>query len=141
MVQIKVKNSHLLGTRTADVRAEHDLVGWLSMHVLLVQLAVKHFQVTTSAVNVLFMLDWELHNKGLPSVAEWLELAGEGVEPRVFWSLQTYKYQGVRIAKRCGTWSELIPMGAFVNYLEYKYKGFINLLRHAVLPLSSSGSL
>lgn len=75
---------YLLGTRPADVRSKHNLVRGLSVHVLLVKLAVKDLQVTTSAVDVLLMLDCELDDEVLAFVAEGLELAGKGVEPRVF---------------------------------------------------------
>lgn len=52
--------SHLLGTRPADVRPEHDLVGGFSVHIRLVKLAVEDLQVTASAVDVLLMFHGEL---------------------------------------------------------------------------------
>lgn len=75
--------SYLLGARTADVRAEHDLIRALSVHVLLVELAIKDLHISTSAVNVLLMLHRELYHQGLSLIAEGLELAREGVEPGI----------------------------------------------------------
>lgn len=56
------KVSYLLGAGTADVRAKHNFVGSLAVHVGLLQLAVEHLEVTTSAVNVLLMFHGELHH-------------------------------------------------------------------------------
>lgn len=76
--------SHLLGARAADVRPKHDLVWSLPMHVLLVKLAVKHFDVTASAVNLLLMFDRELDDQGFTLIAEGLEFAWECIETSVF---------------------------------------------------------
>ena len=54
-----------LGARAADVWAEHDVVRRVSMHVSLIQLAVKKFDISASTINVLLMLHCELHNKRL----------------------------------------------------------------------------
>ena len=56
---------NLLGTGTADVGAEHDVVRGVSVHIGLVQGAVKHLHVAAAAVNVLLVLDSELHNQWL----------------------------------------------------------------------------
>lgn len=80
---------HLLGAGPADVRAEHDLIGGLAVHVLLLQLAVKHLHVSATAVNVLLVLHGELHHQGLAGIGESIELSGESVETRIFRSLQT----------------------------------------------------
>jgi hypothetical protein len=45
---------------TANVRAKHDKVWRISMHIILLQTAVKQLDITASTVNVLFMLDSEL---------------------------------------------------------------------------------
>jgi hypothetical protein len=50
----------LAGSGTADVRAEHDSVGGVTVHVLLDKRAGEHLDVATSAVNVLLVLDREL---------------------------------------------------------------------------------
>jgi hypothetical protein len=39
---------------------KHDKVWRISMHIILLQTAVKQLDITTSTVNVLFMLDGEL---------------------------------------------------------------------------------
>jgi hypothetical protein len=39
---------------------KHDKVWRVSMHIILLQTAVKQLDITTSTVNVLFMLDGEL---------------------------------------------------------------------------------
>lgn len=92
--EMYIKKSYLLGTRTADVRAKHDFVGTLAVHVLLFQLAVEDFEVATSTVDVLFMFHGELYHQGLALVAERLELARESVEPRVLRGLQTCEVPG-----------------------------------------------
>ena len=55
----------LLGAGSADVRAEHDVVGALTVHVRLVELAVEKLDVATAAVDVLLVLDGELHDEPL----------------------------------------------------------------------------
>lgn len=49
-----------LGTRPTNIRSEHKSVGSFTMKVFLLKRTVEHFDVTTAAVNVLFMLDSEL---------------------------------------------------------------------------------
>merc|ERR1719323_2005976 len=51
-----------LGSRTTDVRAEHNEVRGFSVHVSLVQRTVKKLGVTTTTINVLFMFDCELND-------------------------------------------------------------------------------
>ena len=55
----------LLGAGSTDVGAEHDVVRGFTVHVLLVQGAVEHLDVTAAAVDVLLVLHGELHNHGL----------------------------------------------------------------------------
>lgn len=56
---------NFLGSRTADVRAEHNIVRGITVHVGLVELAVKQLDVSTPAINVLLVLHGELNNQGL----------------------------------------------------------------------------
>ena len=58
----------LLGAGTANVGAKHDVVWGVSMHIGLVQGAVKHLDVAAAAVNVLLVLHSELHNHWLVPV-------------------------------------------------------------------------
>ena len=58
----------LLGAGSADVRAEHDVVGALTVHVRLVELAVEKLDVATAAVDVLLVLHSELDHQRLVPV-------------------------------------------------------------------------
>ena len=73
---------HLLGAGTADVRTEHNVVGGLAVHILLVHAAVEELDVSAAAVNVLLVLDAELHDQGLVPVGEGLVLGRDGVESK-----------------------------------------------------------
>merc|ERR1719167_879677 len=73
----------LLGAWAADVRAEHDIVGALAVHVSLVELAVEELDVATAAVDVLLVLDGELDHQGLVHVRHWREGGAHAVEPCV----------------------------------------------------------
>jgi hypothetical protein len=72
--------THLLGSWSTDIWAEHDFVWRFAVHVLLVQFAVENLEVATSAVNVLFVLHRELDDKRLVFVGEGSEFVGESVE-------------------------------------------------------------
>ena len=61
---------HLLGSRAADVRAEHDLVRRLAVHVLLVERAGEHLDVAAAAVDVLLVLHSELDHQRLIPVTK-----------------------------------------------------------------------
>lgn len=63
------------------ILTKHNFVGSFSVHVLLVKLAVEDLDVTTSTVNVLFVLHSKLDNQRLVLVAERLEFLGNGVKP------------------------------------------------------------
>jgi len=82
-----------LGAVAADVRAEHDVVLRVTMHVLLVEVTGEHFDVATAAVDLLFMLHAELNHEILALIAERLvELCRDCVEPRILCCLQTCQY-------------------------------------------------
>ena len=53
---------------------EHDVVWRISMHILAIEGAVKELGISTTAVNVLLVLDCELEDQGLVLVGEGLEL-------------------------------------------------------------------
>lgn len=83
---------------TADIQSystkkvnltEHKEVGCVAVHILLVQTAVEHLDVATSAVDVLFMFNGELDYQRLVFIAEWLEFAGNCIKPRIFRCLDT----------------------------------------------------
>lgn len=80
----------LLGSRTANVGAEHNFVGGVAVHLCWLEFAVKDLNVATTAVDVLLMLDGELDDQGLSLIAEGLELARESVEASVFRGLETW---------------------------------------------------
>lgn len=79
----------LLGSRTANVRTEHDFVRGVAVHLSWHKIAVEHLYVATAAVNVLLMLDGELDDQGLSLIAEGLEFARESVEASIFRGLET----------------------------------------------------
>lgn len=47
--------THLLGSWPADIWTEHDFVWRFAVHVSLVQFAVENLEVSTTAIDVLFM--------------------------------------------------------------------------------------
>lgn len=69
---------------------EHNLVRALAMHVLLFERAIEYLDVSTTAVNVLLMLDGELNNEGIILIAKWSELFTESIKPRVLRRLDTW---------------------------------------------------
>lgn len=71
------------------------------MHVFLVKFAVKHLQVTASAVDILLMLDCELHDEVLAFVGEGLELARKRVESRILRGLQAYAQKFLSDERKC----------------------------------------
>uniref|UniRef100_A0A2M4DHF4 Putative secreted protein n=1 Tax=Anopheles darlingi TaxID=43151 RepID=A0A2M4DHF4_ANODA len=71
---------HLLGARTADVRSEHEQVRRFTVQILLVYGAIEHLQVSATAVDVLLVLDRELHDERVILVGERLELGRKGIE-------------------------------------------------------------
>ena len=64
---------NLLGARTADIWAEHDVVRTLAVHVLLVHRGGKNLDVSTATVDVLFVFDLELDNEIFALVAEFVK--------------------------------------------------------------------
>lgn len=59
------------------------------MHVLLVEAAVKDLKVSTTTVDVLFVLHGELDDQRLVLVWEGREFVGESVEAGILGSLKT----------------------------------------------------
>ena len=60
------------------------------MHVLLVQGAVEHLQVSSTTVNVLFVFDCELDDQRLVFVWEGLELARQTIEASILRTLKKW---------------------------------------------------
>lgn len=56
------KSAYLLGAWTANIWTEHQQVWGFTVHVLLFQGAVEHLQVTTTAIDALFVLHGELNH-------------------------------------------------------------------------------
>ena len=76
---------------------------------------MKHLQclyldVSAAAVDVLLVLDGELHDHGLVLVGEGLELPGEGVEPGVLAGLDALVLLGVAV-ELAGSPHELARLG------------------------------
>jgi len=65
------------------------LIGALAMHILLVKRTIEHFEVSTTAVNVLFMFDGKLDNESLILIAKWSKLLAEGIELCILGGLDT----------------------------------------------------
>ncbi len=73
ILSLVVENDvHLLRAVATDVWAKHDVVRTITMHVLLVEITGEELDVSTTAVNLLLMLDGELDDEGLALVCEWL---------------------------------------------------------------------
>ncbi len=76
---------------------EHDVIGRVSVHIFGIEGAVEELGVAATAVNVLLVLDGELHDQGLVLVGEGLELGGGGVELGVLAGLNTLVLLGVAV--------------------------------------------
>jgi len=88
-----VKNEVGLLGRTANIRTEHDVIlrfRSTSFEVGLVESCREQFDVTTTAINVLFVLNRVRDNQLGVLVAEGLfELGGDGVESSVLCCLKS----------------------------------------------------
>ena len=80
---------NFFGAWSANVWAKHQQVWCFTVQIGLLQWAIEDFQITTAAVNVLFMLHWELQHQWLVFVAEWSEFTGNGIESCILWCLKT----------------------------------------------------
>lgn len=90
-------NVHLLGAGPADIRAEHDVVLGVAVHVLLAQASWEELDVAPAAVDVLLVLHRELHHQRLVAVAEGLEARREGVETGVLARLDPFVLLSVAV--------------------------------------------
>jgi hypothetical protein len=68
---------------------EHDLVWGFAVHLLGFQVAVEQLDVSTAAIDVLFVFDGVLNDEVFSLVAERSELPGQRVEPSVLCRLYT----------------------------------------------------
>lgn len=78
-----------LGRVAANVRSEHDVVGRVSVQVLLVEVGRVELDVATAAVDLLLVLHCELNDQRLALVRERLEFGRDAVEARVLRRLDT----------------------------------------------------
>lgn len=53
------------------------------MHVFLIETTIEYFEISTTAINVLFMLNRELNHERLIFVGERSEFVGKSVEASV----------------------------------------------------------
>lgn len=67
-------------TSITKTLTKHDEVWGLSMHVFLVKWTVKYFQISTTTVNILLMLNRELDNERSVLVAKWFKLGWQAIE-------------------------------------------------------------
>lgn len=68
---------------------EHDLVRGFAVHLLGFQVTVEQLDVSTAAIDMLFVFDGVLYDEVFALIAEWSELFGQRVEPSVLWRLYT----------------------------------------------------
>merc|ERR1719420_222600 len=106
---------HLLGAGAADVWAEHHVVGAVAVHVSLVEGAVEELDVSAAAVDVLLVLDGELHDERFLLVREGLVELGAGrVELCVLRRLDALVLLGVAV-ELARSQFELAGIGALVR--------------------------
>lgn len=60
------------------------------MHFLWFQITVKQLNISTSAINILFMFDRVLDDEVFAFITEWREFLGQGIEPSVLRRLYTF---------------------------------------------------
>ena len=80
---------NLLSSRSTDIRPKHNIVGRLSMHVLLVHTTIEELDISTSAVDVLLVLHRELDDQRLVLVGDRGVLGRDGIELGVLRGLET----------------------------------------------------
>jgi len=71
---------NLLGPWSADIRSEHEKVRGLAVHFLGVEVAVKEFDVSSAAVNVLLVLHRKLNHQRFLLVRKLGKLGRQRVE-------------------------------------------------------------
>ena len=67
------------------------------MHVSLIKRAIKQFGISTTAINVLFMLDSKLHDQRLLLSGGWFEFRGQSVEFGILAGLDTLVLLGITV--------------------------------------------
>lgn len=76
---------------TSPVLTKHDVVDWVSVHFLLVDVGGEQLDVAAAAVDALLVLHGELDDEGLVLVVEVTEAGRQGVEAGILACLQTCK--------------------------------------------------
>lgn len=72
-----------------DGLTKHDVILGVSMHVSLVEIRWKDFNISTSAVDLLLVFYGELDHQGFALIAEGLEAGRGGIETGILAGLQT----------------------------------------------------
>lgn len=75
--------------RDMSIFTEHDLIRCFAVHFRGFQFAVEQFDISTTAIDVLFMFDRVLDDEVFAFIAERSELFGQCVEPGVLRRLDT----------------------------------------------------
>merc|ERR1719322_1410711 len=119
---------HLLGAGAADVGAEHHVVRAVAVHISLVEGAVEELDVSAAAVDVLLVLDGELHDERLLLVGEGLlELGAGSVELGVLRRLDALVLLGVAV-KLARRQLELAGVGALVRRVYPSLRPLVSIL-------------
>lgn len=87
MIKILIITDYVIPIRPT----KHDLIRALAVHILLVEWAIEYFDISTPAVDVLFVFNSELDNKGLVFIAEGSELFAYRVKPCILRCLDTWE--------------------------------------------------
>lgn len=82
---------HLLSPWPADIRTKHNGVRRFSVHVFLIQGTGEQFDVAASTVDVLFVLDRQLHHQGLVLVGKGGEIRRSSVKFSILRGFQACK--------------------------------------------------
>jgi hypothetical protein len=61
---------NFFGARATNVGTEHDVVRGVTVHTGLVQIRCEHFDISTTAINVLLVFYLELDNEVFSLIAE-----------------------------------------------------------------------
>jgi len=101
------------GKQFSSIHTEHDFIRGFTVHFRWLQIAVEQLDVSTAAVDVLFVFDGVLYDQVFAVVAERRELLGQRVEPGVLRRLDTFVGLGV-VVERARAVDELAELLAGV---------------------------
>lgn len=80
---------YFLGSRSTDIWSKHDQVFTVTVHIGLVQFVTEYLDVTTTAVDILFVFNGELDDKVFTVIAEFIEFGRNSVETSILTGLDT----------------------------------------------------